>query len=131
MLLVVDDETDSLQTLTREMQLRYGSHYQIVASGSAPDALDKLAELRDEGVAVPLVLAHQWMAQLTGAELLARVRALHPTARRGLLISWGDLSTAAPILQAAASGQIEFYLPKPSWSPDEQFHAAVTKALQE
>jgi thioredoxin reductase (NADPH) len=130
-LLIVDDEPDSLRTLTRELELRYGSYYQIAASSSAEDALGRLEELRVEGVAVPLVLADQWMPETTGAELLARVRGLYPTARRGLLISWGDRSAAAPIQQAAALGQIEFYLPKPSWSPDEQFHATVTELLEE
>ena len=38
-LLVVDDEADSLRTLTRELESRYGSYYQIAASSSAEDAL--------------------------------------------------------------------------------------------
>ena len=45
-----------------------------------------------------------------------------------LLISWGD---PAPIVEAAALGQIDFYLPKPVWSPDEQFHRAITESLAE
>jgi len=80
---------------------------------------------------VPLILADQWMPGTTGIELLARARELHPTARRGLLISWGDRSATAPILAATALGQIEFYLPKPSWSPDEEFHLALTASLAE
>jgi hypothetical protein len=35
------------------------------------------------------------------------------------------------ILQAVALGQIEFYLPKPARSPDEQVHRAVTESLEE
>ena len=41
------------------------------------------------GGEVALVLAEQWMPDTTGAELLARVRGLHPTAQRSLLIEWG------------------------------------------
>ena len=59
------------------------------------------------------------------------MRELHPTARRGLLISWGDQSAVAPIVEAAALGQIDFYLPKPVWSPDEQFHQTITESLAE
>ena len=129
--LVVDDEADSLRALTQELESRYGAHYRIVARASATDALATLAELRAEDAAVPLVLADQWMPETTGIELLARARELHPTARRGLLISWGDRSATAPILAAAALGQIEFYLPKPSWSPDEEFHLALTASLGE
>ena len=129
--LVVDDEADSLRALTQELESRYGAHYRIVASASAQDALATLAELRAEEAAVPLILADQWMPGMTGIELLARTRELHPTARRGLLISWGDRSATAPILAATALGQIEFYLPKPSWSPDEEFHLALTASLAE
>jgi thioredoxin reductase (NADPH) len=53
---------------------------------------------------VPLVLADQRMPGMGGTQLLARVRQLFPTARRGLLISWGDMSAAAPFLEAAALG---------------------------
>ena len=45
-LVVVDDEVGSPQALTQELQSRYGSHYRIVASGSAKDVLARLAELR-------------------------------------------------------------------------------------
>jgi thioredoxin reductase (NADPH) len=130
-LVIVDDEADSLRALTEELESRYGAHYRVVARASADDALATLAELRAEGVAVPMVLADQWMPGTTGIDLLARVRELHPTARRGLLISWGDRSATAPILAAAALGKIEFYLPKPSWSPDEEFHLALTASLGE
>jgi thioredoxin reductase (NADPH) len=130
-IVVVDDEADSLVGLVRELESRYGSQYRIVASGSAEEAFDRLGELRAEGTAVPLVLADQWMPATTGVELLAQVHELLPTTRRGLLISWGDRSSAAPILRAAELGQIEFFLPKPASSPDEQFHLAVTESLEE
>ena len=103
--LVVDDEADSLRALTQELESRYGAHYRIVARASAKDALATLAELRAEDAAVPLVLADQWMPETTGIELLARMRELHPTARRGLLISWGDRSATAPILRPRRSGR--------------------------
>ena len=130
-IVVVDDEAEGLARLVRELESRYGSECRILASGSAAEALDRLEELRAEGAAVSLVLADQWMPTTTGVELLARVRERHPTARRGLLISWLDRSSSAPILQAAELGQIEFFLPKPAASPDEQFHLAVTESLQE
>src|SRR5512135_2032066 len=130
-LVVVDDEEASLRALAHELQSRYGAHYQIVASASAEDALTRLAELAAEGSGVPLILADQWMPGMTGAGFLTRARELHPTARRGLLISWSDRSAAAPIVEAVALGQVDFYLPKPAWSPDEQFHRAITESLEQ
>src|SRR5580700_7813478 len=128
---VVDAEDASRQTLTRELEGRYGADYRIVSSASPEEALAGLEQLRGEGAEVPLVLADQRMPGSTGAELLTRVRELHPTARRGLLISWGDQSALAAVVEAAALGQIDFYLPKPVWSPDEQFHRAITESLAE
>jgi thioredoxin reductase (NADPH) len=94
-------------------------------------ALARLEELKAGGSAVPLVLADQWMPETTGTQFLARAKRVIPTARRGLLFSWGDRSAIEPILEAAALGWLEFYLPKPAWSPDEQLHRAVTESLEE
>jgi thioredoxin reductase (NADPH) len=130
-LVVVDDEDASLQVLARELHQRYGASYRVVASSSAADGLRRLADLRAEGAQVPLILADQWMPGMTGTQLLARARELHPAARRGLLTSWGDQSALAPIPEAVALGQLEFYVPKPTWSPDEQFHRAITESLDQ
>jgi CheY-like chemotaxis protein len=56
---------------------------------------------------VPLVLADQRLPGMSGTELLARVRDIFPTARRGFLITWSR-SAPAPFLEAAALGQLEF-----------------------
>jgi thioredoxin reductase (NADPH) len=130
-LVVVDDDDASLQALTRELESRYGAHYQVVSSSSAEVALARLAELKAAGADVPLVLADQQMPGMSGTQLLARVRDIFPTARRGLLISWGDRAAPAPFLEAAALGWLEFYLARPTWSPDEQFHRVVTGSLEE
>ena len=130
-LILVDDEDAGRHALARELESRYGAHYRIVSSPSPESALARLTGFRDEGVAVPLVLADHWMPGMTGTEFLTRVKDVIPTARRGLLIAWGDPSTTGPILEALALGQMEFYLPKPVWSPDEQFHRAITESLDE
>jgi CheY-like chemotaxis protein len=108
-LVLADDEDTSLQALARELESRYGVHYQVVSSSSAEMALARLAELKAAGADVPLVLADQRMPGMSGTQLLARVRQFFPRARRGLLISWGDRATPAPFLEAAALGWLEFY----------------------
>jgi len=128
---VVDDDDASRRNLARELEGRYGADYRIMSSASPEEALAGLKQLQVEGADVPLVLADQWMPGRTGAQFLARVRERHPTARRGLLISWGDQPGLAAIVEAAALGQIDFYLPKPVWSPDEQFHRAITESLEQ
>ena len=54
---------------------------------------------------------------------------LAPCAKRGLLIQWGDRDTAEPILRAMSLGAFDYYVPKPTTSPDEQFHFLVGQFL--
>ena len=72
-LVLVDEGEVSRQALTRELDARYGADYRIVSSSSPELALGRLREFRADGVAVPLVLAEQWMTGMTGTEFLARV----------------------------------------------------------
>ena len=86
------------------------------------------------GDRVAVVLASQWMEDMNGSDLLARVRALHPRTKRALLIAWGgwgDEPTAEAIRQAIGSGCIDYYLLKPWKSPDETFHRTLCEFLQE
>jgi len=130
-ILVVDDEDASLAALARELGSRYGAHYRVVPCDSPGRALARLAELRAEGARVPVVLADHWMPGRTGTEFLTQVRELYPTAQRVLLISRGDQAAFGPAADAVALGQIELGLFKPTWSPDEHFHQAITESLDE
>jgi thioredoxin reductase (NADPH) len=128
---VVDDEA-SLRSLAGELEARYGAHYDVVACASPGEALGRLVELRAEGSSVPLVLAGQSVQGGSGPAFLAQVRECYPTARRGLLIAaWPPASAAGPVGDTAALGPIDFYVPRPQWSPDERFYRVVTASLEE
>ena len=116
-ILVVDDESSILEVLTEELQTRYGRDYRVLAASSSDEALDHLRSMADAGDEVALILADQWLPTTSGVELLAAARQLHPIARRGLLVAWGDRSAVGPILQAAALGRIDYYVAKPVFSP--------------
>lgn len=131
-LLAVDDDPAALERVGRELGRRYGADYRVILERSAPAALERLAALRNAGAAVALILAAQWTEGVTGEELLARSRELHPGARRGLLVEWGgwgDPPTAEAILRAMSLGHMEYYVLKPWHSPDEYFHRTVTGFL--
>ena len=133
-LLVVDDETESLAKIRAELERWYGEHYRVQCRRSAADALAALEQMRDDGEPVAVVLSDQWMPEMTGSEFLARVRSLHPRARRALLIewgAWGDPDTARAIVQAMALGQIDYYVLKPTRAPDELFHRTVAEFVHE
>jgi thioredoxin reductase (NADPH) len=134
-LLAVDGDAEALARTEQELTRRYGGDYRIRAERSATAALRELESLREQGEPVALVLADQWLeGEMAGADLLARVRALHPSAKRGLLIEWGgwgDAATAEAIFESMALGRIDYYVLKPETSPDEMFHRTVAEFLFE
>jgi thioredoxin reductase (NADPH) len=117
-ILVVDDEPSELASLLDALARRFGGDYRVASQLSAGAALRELARMREEGEAVALVIADQWMPEMNGIELLGRAHEIHPSAQRALLVHWGDQSATPTILQGCAFGQIENYLHKP-WSPAE------------
>ncbi|HEX8645331.1 MAG TPA: FAD-dependent oxidoreductase [Thermoleophilaceae bacterium] len=133
-LVAVDDDTAALGRIAEELRRRYGADYDVRCASSPRDALTELEQMRDAGVQVAVVLAAQWMEEMRGPELLARVRELHPLARRALLIpwgGWGDRPTADAVMRAMALGQIDYYVLKPWYSPDEYFHRTICEYLHE
>lgn len=133
-LLAVDDDAEALSRIERELTTRYGADYRIRCERSADDGLAAVERMRAQGDALALVLADQWMPGTTGAELLARARALHPQCKRALLIewgAWGDPATREAIVRAMAIGDADYYVMKPSWARDELFHRTVVEFLLE
>jgi thioredoxin reductase (NADPH) len=133
-ILAVDDEPDALSRVEDELRRRFGADYRIVCADSGEDALATLEALRAAGAEVAVVLADHWMPGTSGTDLLARVGNLHPDAKRGLLIRWGDWAhrpTADAVLPAMALGRIDYYVLKPWCSPDELFHRTVAELVHE
>ena len=133
-ILAVDDDPSSIRYIGAELERRYDRDYQILCSTSATEALEQLERMQQADDRVALVLADQWMPDLTGPELLARVPELHPRAKRALLVGWGDWGdepTADAIREAMALGRIDYYALKPWKSPDEYFHRTVSEFLHE
>jgi thioredoxin reductase (NADPH) len=114
-----------------ELRKRYGTDYQVIVTGSVDEALEVLGQLRGGQRQVSLVLADQWLPGATGTDLLARVRQLHPAARRALLISWGDQPSFEAVVEATVLGDLDAYVVKPGTPPDERFHQAITEQLGE
>jgi thioredoxin reductase len=131
---VVDDDVVDREVLRTEVEGRYGGAYGVVVRSSAGEALMTLEAMQRTGQRVAVVLVRQWMAEMTGADLLAGVRSLHPRAKRVLLISpgdWGHERTADTIRGAISSGCVDHYLTHPLKPADESFHRAVTGFLYE
>ena len=128
-LMAVDDDGDVLAALQAALAKRYGADYQILAERSPGAGLATLERLRRQDLAVAVIIADQWMPHMTGLDLLARARQLHPSARRLLLIGVWDRSANQPMSQAMTLGRLDGWILKP-WEPaEEHLYLPVTEQL--
>jgi thioredoxin reductase (NADPH) len=125
----VDSGAESFLRIQYGLRRRYGAEYQVVCESSAMWGMKRLRELKTAAEEVALVLADQWMPDITGTEFLARARRLFPAAKRALLVEWGDRTTQEPVLGAMALGHIDYYANKPEGPGDEHFHKMIAEFL--
>jgi thioredoxin reductase (NADPH) len=119
-ILIVDDDPAALSSLLEALARRYGGDYRVTAQLRTADAVADLERMQQAGEQVALVIADQWMPEMTGIELLDRAHSLHPHAQRALLVEWGDRTATHTIIEGCAFQHIENYLQKP-WSPPEVY----------
>jgi response regulator RpfG family c-di-GMP phosphodiesterase len=116
-LLVVDDEQDvcdSIHDLLRR-------EFRVLKARSAAEGYQLMQENE-----VHLVMTDQRMPQISGVEMLAKVRVGHPQAIRMLFTGYADLEA---IIAAINQGHIYRFLKKP-WQPEE-LQAAIRDAAAE
>ena len=131
MLVAVDSGSLSFRRIEYELKKRYGEDYRVVAVPSSKWGLKRLGEFKAAGEEVALVLANQWMPDMSGAEFLARARHLFPVAKRALLVEWGDETAQEHVLRSMTLGHIDYYVHKPERSGDEHFHRLISEFLYE
>lgn len=130
-IVVVDDDDESLGTLVRELEQRYATHYEVVGHASGAGAIEMLRDFDESSTEVAVVLADHRLGSTSGVDVLVAAREFHPTARRGLLVERTDRLVTEEIARASVLGYIDHHLAKPAHDPDEGFHRAVTELLDE
>ena len=128
-MLAVDEEAEALREISRELYKRYGEDYRVVCERSPEAALRRLQDSEEAGEEVALVLADQWMRRMSGTELLTRAKEISPTAKRVLLVDWGDQEVWSSISRAMSLGRIDYYVNKPYGDHDEGFHRVISEFL--
>ncbi len=101
-ILIVDDEESITRYLFRALR---GREYEIEIANNSRDALTIL-----ENKPIDLIISDMRMPEMTGYELLARVRQKHPGIIRIILSGDSDRET---IIKAVADGTARSYLTKP------------------
>lgn len=112
-LLSVDDDSDVLRAIERDLRSQYGADYRVIGSESPERALDILKELRVRNDSVALLIADQRMPRMNGVEFLQEGMRIFPDAKRALLTAYADTSAA---ISAINEANINYFFMKP-WDP--------------
>ena len=115
-ILSVDDESQVLQAIVRDLRQQYGKDYRIIQATSGAEALETVSQLKKRNTPIALFVADQRMPTMTGTEFLTEAIRFYPEARRVLLTAYAD--TEAAIASINNIG-LDYYLLKP-WDPPEQ-----------
>ncbi|WP_175925583.1 HD domain-containing phosphohydrolase [Burkholderia cepacia] len=117
-ILLVDDEPSVLSALRRVFR---PAGYEILTAESGEAALEVLASTE-----VDLIVSDMRMPGMSGAEFLARARALYPDTMRILLTGYAEI---ASVMQAVNEGGVYRYLNKP-WD-DHDLLLTIDQALEQ
>ncbi len=115
-LLTVDDDTDVLRGIERDLRSHYGAQYRVLASDSPGAALNLLKQLKLRSDNVALLLADQRMPKMDGVQFLQEAREVFPEAKRALLTAYADTNAAISAINEAG---INYFFLKP-WDPPEE-----------
>src|ERR1700722_6424669 len=115
-LLSVDDDSDVLRAIERDLRSQYGAEYRVMASDSPEAALDLLKQLKVRNDSVALLLVDQRMPKMDGVAFLQEAIHVFPDAKRALLTAYADTSAAIGAINQAS---INYFFLKP-WDPPAQ-----------
>ena len=130
-ILIIDDEPPALTAMLDALARRFGGDYQVVSHLQVGTALAELERIKQDGNKVALIIADQWMPEMTGAEFLQRAHMVHPNAQRALLVAWGDKEASSIVLKACSFGQMENYILKPWFPPEVHLYPLVEDFLSD
>jgi thioredoxin reductase (NADPH) len=130
-IVVVSTDPATRGVLAAEITKRYGADYAIVVLDDWASAFGRLHRLRDDQEPVALVVAAHSSAEPDGIGHLVRTRAIHPAARRCVIVNWGEWHTAEAVFGAMGRGEIDTFLVRPERERDEEFHGGLTDALED
>jgi thioredoxin reductase (NADPH) len=127
-LLSVDDDSDVLRAIERDLRSQYGAEYRIVGSDSPEQALDILKQLKVRNDSVALLLADQRMPHMDGVQFLQEATRIYPEAKRALLTAYADTNAAISAINEAG---INYFFLKPWDPPSERLYPQLTDLLDD
>ena len=130
-LLLATTDAASRDVLATELRRRYGGDYEVVVCADYEHARAVLEGLRRWRRQVALVIAGYGPDDRSGLDFLRRAYSLHPSAKRAVAAIWGDFASTRDVFTAISHGHAELVLLRPERRRDEEFHGAITDALDD
>jgi thioredoxin reductase (NADPH) len=127
-LLSVDDDSDVLRAIERDLRSNYGAEYRVIGSDSPQGALNLLKQLKVRNDSVALLLADQRMPHMDGVEFLKEATRLFPDAKRALLTAYADTTAA---ISAINQANINYFFMKPWDPPAEHLYPQLDDLLDD
>jgi thioredoxin reductase (NADPH) len=127
-LLSVDDDSDVLRAIERDLRSQYGAEYRVIGSDSPDGALDLLKQLKVRNDSVALLLADQRMPRMDGVEFLREAMDIFPSAKRALLTAYADTNAAISAINQAS---INYFFLKPWDPPAEHLYPQLDDLLDD
>jgi len=127
-LLSVDDDSDVLRAIERDLRSQYGAEYRVMGSDSPEQALDVLKQLKIRNDNVALLLADQRMPQMDGVKFLQEATTIYPDAKRALLTAYADTNAAISAINDAG---INYFFMKPWDPPTERLYPQLDDLLDD
>ncbi len=126
-LFVIDDDLGVMQALRDDLSRRFSQDFGIIGHTSAEAGLAALCELADLHEQVALLIVDCDMSEMTGVDFLARAHAMHPLAKRVLLVE-RDYSARSPVVEAMTLGEADYHITKP-WMLEQDLYRMVSEFL--
>jgi thioredoxin reductase (NADPH) len=127
-LLSVDDDSDVLRAIERDLRSKYGSEYRVIGTDSPEGALNLLKQLQLRNDSVALLLADQRMPHMDGVAFLQEGMRIFPEAKRALLTAYADTNAAISAINDAG---INYFFMKPWDPPSEHLYPQLDDLLDD
>ena len=127
-LLSVDDDSDVLRAIERDLRSKYGGEYRVIGSDSPEGAISLLKQLKVRNDSVALLLADQRMPHMDGVAFLQEAMRIFPEAKRALLTAYADTNAAITAINEAS---LNYFFMKPWDPPNEHLYPQLDDLLDE
>lgn len=126
LLLIVDDDPTSLNTLQQDLKQHYSDDYEIRCADTSDEAVRLLNQWHDEGRDVALLLCDQTIGDQVGTEMVRQAKQFFPDLKTILLTTYTDTDAA---IEAMNSAGLDYYVMKPWTPPDDKLYPAINSLL--